>query len=69
MEQYQKLSNLRKNYHYSYQDMANYLKISKCYYWQIEHKKRRLYYDLAKQIAKIFDLKPDEIFYDEISHV
>ena len=68
-EQYQKLSDLRKIYHYSYQDMANYLKISKCYYWQLEHKKRRLYYDLAKKIAKIFDLKPDEIFYDETNRL
>lgn len=66
-EQYQKLTELRNIYHYSYQQMADFLKISKCYYWQIEHKKRRLYYDLAKQIAHIFDKKPDEIFYDDFS--
>ena len=39
--------------------------ISKAYYWQIEHKNRRLSYEMAKEIAKIFNLKPDDIFYDE----
>lgn len=64
---YQKLARLRKEHHYSYQDMANFLKISKCYYWQLEHKKRRIYYDMAKKIANIFKLQPDEIFFDEIN--
>lgn len=66
-ESYQKLTNLREKYQLSYQDMADKLGISKCYYWQIEHKKRRLYYDLAKKIAEIFGLHPDEIFFDEIN--
>jgi len=65
-ECYQKLTELRERYHYSYQDMADKLGISKCYYWQLEHKKRRLYYDLAKKIARVFSLKPDEIFLDEL---
>jgi putative transcriptional regulator len=64
-EIYQKLANLREEKGYTYQDMAEKLEISKCYYWQLEHKKRRLYYDLAKRIAGILELKPDEIFYDE----
>jgi putative transcriptional regulator len=45
--------------------MAKMLGISKPYYWQIENKKRRLYYSLAKKIASIFKLKPDDIFYEE----
>lgn len=43
--------------------MAEYLNISYAYYWQIENNKRQLYYSLAIKIAKIFDLKPDQIFY------
>ncbi len=65
-EQFQKLVDLRNEYEYSYQDMADKLGISKCYYWQLEHKKRRLYYEMAKRIAKIFDRRPDEIFYEDI---
>ena len=61
---YQKLIALRMQYGYSYEDMAKMLKISKCFYWQIEHKNRRLYYDMAKKIAVIFKKKPDEIFYE-----
>ena len=62
---YPKLTKIRKAKQYSYDDMAEKLKISKCFYWQIEHKKRRLYYDMAKNIAKVFDLKPDDIFYEK----
>lgn len=59
-----KLEQLREKYNYSYQQMADMLNISKSYYWQIEHNNRRIYYDLAIKIAKIFNKKPDEIFYD-----
>ena len=45
--------------------MANLLNISKTYYWQLEHDKRRLSYEMALKIAKIFDKKPDDIFYQE----
>jgi len=63
---YEKLAKLREEHGYSYQDMADFLNISKCYYWQLEHKKRRLYYDMAKKIADVFHVRPDEIFFDEI---
>lgn len=66
-ECYKCLTELREKHQYSYQDMADFLKISKCYYWQLEHKKRRLYYDMAKKIAEVFKLRPDEIFFDEIN--
>ena len=39
--------------------------ISPTYYWQIENKKRRMYYELAIKIAKVFNKKPDEVFYEE----
>ncbi|MDL2218226.1 helix-turn-helix domain-containing protein [Christensenellaceae bacterium OttesenSCG-928-M15] len=58
---------LRENEEMSHGTMARLLKISKSYYWQLENNQRRLYYDLALRIAKIFDMKPDEIFYEETS--
>ena len=65
VECYIKLKKIREENKLSYEDMAKKLEISKCFYWQIEHKKRRLYYDMAKRIAKIFNLKPDELFYEK----
>ena len=59
------LKNLRVKNGFTYQEMADKLKICKAYYWQIEHNNRRLQYQLAKEIAAIFQLKPDDIFYDE----
>lgn len=58
----QNLKEIRKQHHYSCQHMADELGISKVYYWQIESGKRRLSYDLATQIAKIFNRNPDSIF-------
>ena len=51
---------------YSYQTMGNMLGISKTFYWQIEHNKRRLSYERATEIAKIFNVNPDELFYEDI---
>ncbi len=62
---FEKLTKIRNEKNYSYEDMATKLKISKCFYWQLEHKKRRLYYDMAKRIAEVFNLKPDDIFYEK----
>lgn len=59
------LKELREKEGLSYEDMANKLGISKAYYWQLEHKNRRLYYDMAKKIAEIFKLKPDDIFFED----
>ena len=64
-EIYDKLKKIREKNGLSYEDMANKLGISKCFYWQIEHKKRRLYYDMAKKIAQIFDIKPDDLFFEK----
>lgn len=60
-----KLKEFRNKYSLSCQDMADKLGISKSFYWQIENKKRRLSYDNAIKIAKIFNVKPDELFYEE----
>lgn len=59
------LKRLREEKGFSYEDMAKKLHISKAYYWQIEHKNRRLSYEMAKNIASIFNLKPDDLFYNE----
>lgn len=59
------LKMLREKKGLSYEDMAKKLGISKSYYWQIEHKNRRLSYEMAKDIAKIFELKPDDLFYED----
>lgn len=45
--------------------MAELLGISKTYYWQIENKKRRLSYDMAIKIARLFEQRPDTIFYED----
>lgn len=61
---YKKLYLERKRRNLSYEDMSKMLGLSKSYYWQIENKKRRLFYDLAVKIAEIFQLKPDDLFYE-----
>lgn len=60
----EKLKELREKNNLTHKQMALKVGICKAYYWQIEHGNRRLYYDLALKIAKVFNLKPDELFYD-----
>lgn len=60
-----KLQEYRLKHNYSCQDMADKLSISKTFYWQIEKGKRRLLYETACKIAKIFKVKPDQIFYED----
>jgi putative transcriptional regulator len=65
------LENLRKlrlKSNYTHQDMANFLDISKAFYWQIENKKRTLSYKMAVKIASIFHKLPDDIFYEEFKN-
>ena len=59
------LKKIRNQYKLTHQTMADTLKISKSFYWQIENDKRRLTYDMAIRIANIFKMTPDEIFYDD----
>ena len=65
MKPLEKLKRLREKQNYTYQDMADKLGICKSYYWQLENGNRNLYYELAKRIAKVFNLKPDDIFYND----
>ena len=61
-----KLKEIRMANNYSFEDMANFLNISKAFYWQIENQKRRLNYKMAIRIADVFKLKPDDIFYEDL---
>jgi len=59
-----KLMEIRKQYGYTIIKMSELTGLSPTYYWQIENKKRRLYYKVAIKIAKVFNMKPDDIFYE-----
>lgn len=59
------LKKLRLEKGYTYQQMADMLGVCKAFYWQIEHNNRRLQYDFAKKVASIFNLRPDDIFFEE----
>ena len=59
------LKELRRSSKFSFRDMSNKLGISKTYYWQLENRQRRLYYEMAVKIADIFEKTPDSIFYEE----
>lgn len=60
-----KLKELRIANNLTVVEISKLIGISPTYYWQIENKKRRMYYELAKKIAQVFKLKPDDIFYEE----
>lgn len=62
---YQKLKQMRKKKKYTSDYMAEKLDISKAFYCQLENQTRRLSYDMAVQIANIFRVKPDTIFYND----
>lgn len=61
----EELKKIRVKNKYSFDYMAQELNISKTYYWQLEHNQRRISYEMAFRIAKIFKKRPDEIFYQE----
>lgn len=60
-----KLREKRLQNHYTSRYMAEKLNISKPFYSQLENDKRKLTYDMAIKIAKIFNTKPDKLFYEE----
>lgn len=61
----EKLKELRKKNNLTNQKMGELLGVSKVFYWQLENNKRRISYDMAYKISQIFNVKPDDIFYDE----
>lgn len=60
-----KLKEIRISKGFTCAQMAQMLGMCTAFYWQIENNKRGLYYITAKKIAAIFELKPDDLFYDE----
>lgn len=60
----EKLKEIRTRENMTYQQVADQVNISKEYYWMIENGKRRLTYELAVKIAKVFKSSPDYIFLD-----
>lgn len=64
----EKLKEYRLKSNFTNQMMANFLGISKPYYWQLEHNQKRLSYEMAVKIALIFNLKPDDLFYEEFKN-
>lgn len=60
------LKRLRKERNLTTRQMGYLLGVSGSYYSQIENEKRNLSYRNALRIARIFRLKPDLIFYDDI---
>lgn len=62
---YRKLKGLRNKYNISCRGMSIKLNISASFYCQIENMQRKLTYDMAVKISKIFESYPDELFYDE----
>ena len=59
------LKSIMKEDKYTYEYIANALGCSKLFAWQIVHGKRRLSYEKALLISAIFNMKPDELFYDD----
>ncbi|MEG2322180.1 MAG: helix-turn-helix domain-containing protein [Bacilli bacterium] len=60
-----KLKEMRYENKYTTKDMALKLGISRPFYSQIENERRNLSYKMALNIAAVFKMKPDDIFYDE----
>ena len=60
----EKLKKMRNIENLTYQHVADEIGISKEYYWMIENGKRRLTYELAVKIARVFKSSPDYIFLD-----
>ena len=59
----EKLIKIRKENNLSQYDMAKKLNMTQSYYCQIELGQKKLTYQTALKIAKIFNKKPDDIFY------
>ncbi len=62
---YSKLKEIRIKNNMTLVDVANRVGISKAFYCQLENGKRRLLYETAVKIAKVFNVKPDYLFYND----
>ena len=62
----QRFYRLRKARGLTQEDIAKKLKVSKAYLSMIETGKRSLDYEMAIQMARIFDVKPDDVFFEDV---
>lgn len=62
----EKFRTLRKEKGMNLEEVARKLRVSKAYVSMIETGKRSLDYEMAIQMAQIFHIRPDEIFFDDI---
>ena len=62
---YDKLRELRDENGYTCKQIGAIVGITGAYYCQIETGVRNLSYNMACKIAKVFNMKPDEIFYND----
>lgn len=62
---YVKLKKIRNERGMTTSQVSSLVGISKAFYCQLENMKRRLSYDTAIKIANVFDVKPDELFYND----
>lgn len=62
----EKLKKNRINENLTCQQVADRAGISKEHYWFIENGKRGLTYEMAARIAKVFNKKPDDIFFEDL---
>lgn len=69
MAKFEKLVKLRIKRGLTQDDMARKLGISKPFYCQVENRQRRLSYKTAYLIGQILEVKPDDIFYDEVKEL
>ena len=67
--QLKKIKEKRLSKGWSCAEVSKKLGMSKTFYWQIEHGDRKLTYILAVKIAKLFNAKPDALFYDEFKNI
>lgn len=57
---------LRKERGLNLEDVARELNVSKAYVSMIETGKRSLDYEMAILMARIFNIRPDEIFFEDV---
>ena len=60
-----KLKDLRLGNKYTIKVMSEKTGLSQSFYWQIENGLRNLTYENAQKISSVFNLKPDDIFYNK----
>lgn len=65
MGKWELLDSFRIDNGLTYKELADIVNCSSPYIWQIINKKRRLSYDMAVELAKVFNTTPDDIFLSE----